>query len=84
MNCLRLSLLVLMLSTLTACAGGGSCDKRKLYGSSHENEPVSVPGDLDTPEATKELVIPEPAPSSPRSEDDGCLEAPPKLPASAD
>lgn len=82
MNCLRLSLFVVMFAALSACASDRHCDKRKLYISAQTNAPVAVPEDLDAPAANKELVIPEPSPSPPRDEDAGCVESPPLLPAS--
>lgn len=82
MNRLRLILLAVTLTALSACAGDGHCDKRKLYSSAQNNEPIAVPEDLDALASNKDLVIPEPAPSEPRAENAGCIEAPPRLPAS--
>lgn len=84
MNLIRLSLLTLMLTALSACGGTQSCHKPQLYQSAQPGERIEVPEDLDELQVRKELKIPEPSPSPPRAEGGVCIDAPPSFGSRAD
>ena len=71
---------VVLLCVLSGCSSGssGACDNKQEYQVSGSIEPLRVPDDLDQPERSSALSIPEPSPDAKELEEgDPCLENPP-------
>ncbi len=71
---------ILLSISVAACSGGGknTCTKSQEYQASRQVDALEVPGDLDEPDRSGELVIPEVAAQSDQPPaDQPCLERPP-------
>jgi len=69
-----------LICTLSGCFFGGTqaCDKEQEYQVSGSIEPLRVPDNLDQPDRSTALSIPESSPEvKEREEGDPCLENPP-------
>jgi uncharacterized lipoprotein len=76
----RGSIALVLLCTLSGCSSGGkaSCDKQQEYQASGSIEPLQVPDDMDQPDRSSALSIPELSSGAKEGEEvDPCLEAPP-------
>ena len=64
---------------LAACGSNNTCEEPEFYESATGGKRLVVPEDLDALAASKEMVIPEASPRSPRDRSEGCLDRPPVL-----
>lgn len=77
---LTIFIAVVMLCMLSGCfsRGNSACNKQQEYQESDSIEPLKVPADLDQPDRSSALSIPEQPPEAKeRDKDDPCLENPP-------
>jgi len=73
-------LVMVLVCGLSGCFFGGkpACEKQREYHASDSIDPLRVPDDLDQPDRTAGLVIPELSPNAEKREQGGpCLEEPP-------
>ena len=72
-------LVVATTALLSGCGGVETCEEPAFYEYAEPGRRLVPPDDLDNPEASKELVIPEASPRPPRDRSAGCLDRPPTL-----
>jgi len=73
-------LALVVICGLSGCFASGepSCDKRQEYQASSSIAPLHVPDDMNQPDRSSALVIPELSPDAKqRQKNDPCLESPP-------
>jgi uncharacterized lipoprotein len=76
--------LIVLLSSLAACASVDTCEEPEFYESARSGKRIEVPEDLTGLAASKELLVPQPSPRAPRPPGSGCLDRPPTLTLSAE
>lgn len=80
-------LVTISLGSLAALAGCGgevdlTCDDPSPYQEAIQNERLRTPEDLDAPQPSREMPIPEANPRPERPKGSPCLDLPPRIPAS--
>ncbi len=77
----RIGLILVGVAGLTACGTfKATCAKPDDYASAKELPPLEVPTGLEAPDTRAALKVPELIdPERPRTDEDGCLDHPPKF-----
>ena len=78
---LSLTVSLSILALLAACGGEGSlaCDEPRRYQQAIDRDRLKTPDDLDAPEASREMPVPQANPRPERPEGSPCLELPPRI-----
>ncbi|HPF27427.1 MAG TPA: hypothetical protein P5528_10215 [Steroidobacteraceae bacterium] len=81
MSHVRIGLVALCMTALTACGTfKATCAKPDDYAGAKELPPLEVPAGLEAPDTRAALKVPELIdPERPRTDEDGCLDHPPKF-----
>ena len=79
MALLRPAIIVVVLTALSACGGGGdlTCDKVRTYQLAQQGKRVVAPDDLDDLEPLLEVPLPQASPQPARPPGSPCIDRPP-------